>query len=214
MREYFARLSSMERRFVFGAMLLVFVVLNAWLVWPHFSDWKKYNENREKARTTLDKFEKAIANSAGLEAKVIEMEGEGERVPTEEQTIKFVGDIQSQAAQSGVTISANTRVPDRTNSLFFIERAQNLTIQSGESQLVDFLYNLGAGKSLIRVRSLSLHPDPPHHALNGNVTLVASYQKKPATPAVAAPAPAPATPTNKPASSVPAPPKPATPTKK
>jgi hypothetical protein len=37
---------------------------------------------------------------------------------------------------------------------------------------VDFLYNLGIGSSLIRVRSFTLNPDPPRHKLQGNVTLV------------------------------------------
>jgi len=44
---------------------------------------------------------------------------------------------------------------------------------------VDFLYNLGSGNSLIRVRDLSLRPDPPRQQLSGNVKLVASYQKNP-----------------------------------
>ena len=44
---------------------------------------------------------------------------------------------------------------------------------------MDFLYNLGSGNSLIRVRDLALHPNPPRQALSGNVKLVASYQKNP-----------------------------------
>ena len=79
--------------------------------------------------------------------------------------------------------------------------------QSGEKPLVDFLYNLGSGNSLIRVRGLSLRPDPPRQLLAANITLIASYQKKPvarraaspATAAAAAPREAgkPATPTDK-----------------
>jgi hypothetical protein len=45
---------------------------------------------------------------------------------------------------------------------------------------VDFLYKLGSGASMIRVRDLELQPDAPHQHLNGNIRLVASYQKNPA----------------------------------
>ena len=91
-----------------------------------------------------------------------------------------------------------------------------LTIQSSEAQLVDFLYKLGDGNSLIRVRALSLRPDAPRQALAGSLTLIASYQKKPSARPAPAPAPA-ASPaaivkTNKP--SAPAVSQPAPPTKK
>jgi Tfp pilus assembly protein PilO len=235
MKGYFARLSSLERRFVFGVLFIVFLVLNAWLVWPHFSDWKTLNNRTDKARTLLAKFQKTIADSASVEKKVREMEGEGLAVPLEDASVEFVRTIQSQAALSGVTMGPSGSQPSVTNQ-FFVEKKYGLTATAGEAQLVDFLYNLGAGSSLIRVRSLTMRPDAPHHALNGNLTLVASYQKKQPAPAVkpapaapaattkSAPAPAAAAPTtksvpahvptNKPASSVPAPPKSATPTKK
>ena len=57
---------------------------------------------------------------------------------------------------------------------------------------LDFLYNLGSGNSLIRVRDLQLSPDAPaRQQLGGTVKLVASYQKNlpkrvaPATPSTA-----------------------------
>ncbi len=55
-----------------------------------------------------------------------------------------------------------------------------------EKELVEFLYNLGASNSLIRVHGLAVRPDPPRQRLSAEVTLVASYQKaapKPAAPA-------------------------------
>ena len=92
---------------------------------------------------------------------------------------------------------------------------------TSEAQLVDFLYKLGDGNSLIRVRALSLRPDPPRQNLGGNITLIASYQKKPSVRPASAPAPATApvpagtVKTNKPPTLVvPAASKPATPTKK
>jgi hypothetical protein len=88
-------------------------------------------------------------------------------------------------AQSGVNVTSTSRTSTRTNE-FFLELAQTIGVQSAEPQLVDFLYNLGAGTSLIRVRGLTLHPDPPRQQLIANATLVASYQKnQPKKPAPA-----------------------------
>jgi len=69
------------------------------------------------------------------------------------------------------------RISSGTNQ-FFLEQSQNISVQSGEQQLVDFLYNLGSGNSLIRVRDLTLRPDPPRQNLSATVKLVASFQKK------------------------------------
>ena len=73
-----------------------------------------------------------------------------------------------------------------------MELTQPISVQSGEAQLVDFLYNLGSGNSLIRVRDLTLRPDPPRQQLSGTVKLVASYQKNPPKKAAPAASPAPA----------------------
>ena len=78
-----------------------------------------------------------------------------------------------------MNVTSTSRTTTGTNEEFFIRLTQTIGVQSGEPQLVDFLYNLGAGSSLIRVRGLSLRPDPPRQQLVANVTLVASYQKSP-----------------------------------
>jgi hypothetical protein len=65
---------------------------------------------------------------------------------------------------------------------------QNINAIATEDQLVDFLYKLGSGSSMIRVRDLELQPDPPRQKLSANIRLVASYQKNP-TPATAAKTP-------------------------
>ena len=199
MKDYFARLSSLERRFVVGVLIVVFVLLNAVFVWPRFSDWGKMQTRMANARKTVGVFEKEIAEMPKYEKQVKAMESEGLAVPPEDQSIDFLRAIQSKAAESGVTILGNNRVSARTNQ-FFLEQSQGLTVQSGEQQLVDFLYNLGSGNSLTRVRALTLRPDQPRHQLSANITLVASYQKKPAA-RTAAPtattAAKPATPTAK-----------------
>ena len=45
--------------------------------------------------------------------------------------------------------------------------------------MVDFLYKLGAGASMVRVRDLTLQPDQPRQRLTADIRLVASYQKNP-----------------------------------
>ena len=69
----------------------------------------------------------------------------------------------------------------RTNDAFFVEQVQNINVIATEEQLIDFLYKLGSGASMIRVRDLELQPDPPHQRLAANIKLVASYQKNPAS---------------------------------
>lgn len=226
MKEYFARLSSAERRFVVAVLLIVFAGLNAWLVWPRFGDWNKNQIAIAKARRTLKVFEDKIAQIPELERKIKQFESEGASVPPEDQSSDFVGTIQRQAAASSVNILTMTRQNPRTNQ-FFIELAQSLSLQSDEEKLVDFLYKVGAGNSLVRVRGLTLNPDAPRHNLRVNVTLVGSYQKKapvrrpPPSAANTAPAAAkktePTTPKPTPgdkAPVVPSGPKPSTPAKK
>jgi type II secretory pathway component PulM len=209
----FARLSSLERRFIVIVAVIVFVVINLVFVLPHFSDLGKIKTRFVDANAKLAKYNKEIAQAQFYRTNIVALEGEGAAVPAEDQTVNFLQAIQNQAAQSGLAILANNRQPERTNQ-FFLERAQALTTQSGEQQLVDFLYNLGAGNSLIRVRALSIRPDPPHTGLSANTTLIASFQKKP--PTRSAPASAirltPASKPNQPAATPTA--KPSTPTKK
>jgi hypothetical protein len=194
----FARLSSLERRFIILVAVILFVVINLLFVLPHFSDLGQIKNRFGIANKELVKYEKEIAQIPVYEKSIKELEGEGAAVPQEDQSVNFLTAIQNQAAQSGVSILANNRQPERTNQ-FFIERAQALTTQSGEPPLVDFLYSLGSGSSLIRVRALSIRPDAPRTALSATITLIASYQKKaPARTAPAAAKPATTTPTAKP----------------
>ncbi|HEX4644184.1 MAG TPA: hypothetical protein VH598_01095, partial [Verrucomicrobiae bacterium] len=81
------------------------------------------------------------------------------------------------------------RVTTRNTNDFFSEREMSITIESREKPLVNFLESLGAGNSIMRIRSLSLRPlEPAHQQLRGNVTIVASYQKKIPTRSGAPPA--------------------------
>lgn len=176
MNQYLARLTSLERRFVIGVMVVVILVINVLFVWPRFKDWDEVKLRMVKAENSLKRHQAEIAQKPAFEAKVKSLEKEGEIVPQDDQVVDFLRIIQNQAVASGVQLIGNTRQPDRTNQ-YFMERAQALTVLAGEPQLVDFLYQLSAGKSLIRVRDLTLRPDPPRQSLSANIKLVASYQK-------------------------------------
>jgi hypothetical protein len=174
-----------ERRLVVAVALVLFFMLNLWLVVPHFSDLKKVQTRIAKARKTQALFETEINQVGFYQAKLKELESENLNVPIEEQNIHFANTRERVAAQSGVNLSNASRLQSSTNQ-FFVELTQTINLQSKEQQLVDFLYNLGSGNALIRVRDLSLRADPSQQQLSASVKLAGSYQKKP-LPRIAAP---------------------------
>jgi len=185
----FSRLSSVERWFIIIVIIVVFAVGNILFVLPRLNDWTNLGSRMSDARDKQQKYEDMIAQMPALQKQIEALEGENSAVPQEDQAINFLTAIQNQAAQSRISIQNNNRSPERTNQ-FFLERAQTLTTVSGEGPLVDFLYSLGTGSSLIRVRALSIGRDPSQQQLKATITLIASFQRKP--PAKAAPKPAPA----------------------
>jgi Tfp pilus assembly protein PilO len=195
MKKYFEQLRPMERRLVVGVAVVFLIVLNAVFVWPHFSDWGSLRGRLDKARTELDRNRKAAAQVPALQAQVKAFASAGESIAPEDQAINLMRTIQSQAAACGFGIQNYSHSLTRTNDAFFVEQVQNINVIATEEQLVDFLYKLGSGASMIRVRDLELQPDAPHQHLTANIKLVASYQKN----STAAPAPTPAPAAAKPA---------------
>ena len=184
-------LRPFEKRLVVGVAAVLFIVLNAWFVFPHFSDLAQAVDRRADALKKLDRWQVEINQEPTYKKQIRELESEGQSVPAEDQQNQFSRAIQMQQAQSGANITSTSKQTVRTNQ-FFLELTQQISVESGEAQLVDFLYNLGSGTSLIRVRDLALHPNPQRQALSGNVKLVASYQKNPPKKAVPVANPAPA----------------------
>lgn len=178
MKGYWDSLRPFEKRVVMAAGVLVFIVLNAWLVWPHFSDMGNVKFRMKVAQDKLANYQAEIARKPLYMTEVRKLEGEGLAVPPEDQALQFMNAVNAQAGQSGVRFMGTPgRIITVTNQ-FFIEKSQNFSVQGGEKQMVDFLYSLGSGESLIRVRDLGIRPEPAHHELVGTVKLVASYQKK------------------------------------
>jgi Tfp pilus assembly protein PilO len=190
MKKYFAHLRPLERRLAVAVLVIFFLVLNWVFIWPHFSDWGELDHRRDAAEQKLSVYKKAIDQATGYQKLIKEFESSGEVVAREDQGIDFIRTVQTQANASGVAILNNSRQITRTNDQFFVEQALNVNVSGTDEQLVDFLYKLGSGASMIRVRGLDLQPDPPHQHLTANIGLVASYQKSSPVKPSAAGAPA------------------------
>jgi type II secretory pathway component PulM len=174
-KKYFAQLRPLERRLAVGVAVILFVVLNWVFVKPHFSDWADLSQRGDDAQRKLKLYQTAIAQSASYESLVKKMEGQGEFVAPEDQAINFMRTISAQAAASGFGIANYSRPMTRTNE-FFSEQIQSINVTATDAQLVNFLYKLGSGSSMVRVRDLELQPDNARQHLNANIGLVASYQ--------------------------------------
>jgi hypothetical protein len=177
MNSYFNNLRPFEKRMVVGIGLIFFVVANLVFIRPYFSDWASTKWRMQQATDKRQRWDQEISQTNTYMRKLGLLQQGGGNIPLEEQALHFSTAIQSQAAQFGVSILSNTKITTRTNQSF-VEQSQGLSLQSQESQLVDFLYNLGSDASFIRVRDLSVRPDPQHYQLVANVKLVASYLKK------------------------------------
>jgi Tfp pilus assembly protein PilO len=201
-------LSPSERRLVVVVSLVVFVVLNIWLVWPEFGSVGVWEQRRTDAQRRLKQFKDEIAKKPDYERRLRELESAGVYIPGEDQALALLRDVANEASKSGVTVerfNPMTRTAGGRTNAFFEEQTLVISVIAKEEELVAFLYNLGSSKSLIRVKGMSLQPDPSRMKLRGDITLVESFQKKPPPKA---PVTAPAKTTNQPARTTPTPSRP------
>ena len=180
MKKYLSQLRPLERRLVVGTAVVMLIVLNWAFIWPHFSDLSNYQYRLNSAQIKLKNYRAAVAQIPDLQKKLKVFEGKGDIVSFQDQAVNFIRAIQTQSAESHVALQNAGRPMTKTNDVFFVEQIQNINVLATEAQLVDFLYKLGSGSSMIRVSDLTMQPDPPHQRLSAGITLVASYQKAPA----------------------------------
>ena len=175
-----ANLSSLERRFVIGVMVVMFIVLNLLFVRPRFQDWGKVKGRLATAQRKIELYRTEINAFTNLQKAVTELEGGGLSVPPEDLAVEFLRTIQNAAISTGVNIQTMQRSQSgsRTNDQFFIEQSQAVTLTAREENMVNFLFQLSANNALISVRDLVMRPDQPRQQINANLKLVASYQKK------------------------------------
>ncbi|MBI4657487.1 MAG: hypothetical protein HY735_01350 [Verrucomicrobia bacterium] len=186
MSSFIAKLNlrPQERRLLVFVAVVVFVVLNIWLVWPHFNDWKLVKGDYEKALAELRRYEKEVAQTSRYEAKLSELEGQGPAVIPEEQELDLVRTVQTQTRLSGVFVTRQDARPKTSNTKtnqFFEEQSISMSIEARNEELVGFLVSMASTNSLIRVQDLNLWPDNAANPMKllGSVALVASYQKSP-----------------------------------
>jgi Tfp pilus assembly protein PilO len=201
-------LRPQERRLIAFVLIVVFVVLNIWLVWPHFSDWGQIQMRRERAQRTLRTYQSEQGKIKAYQVKLRELESAGSTVIPEEQELDLVRFVDTQARMNGLLViqldpRPHTSSGTQTNR-FFEEQYVTLHATSDNEQLINFLGSLASTNSLIRVKDLSLKTaDASATRLDEQMTLVASYQRKPPSKNAPAPTSAPATlpgaGTNKPA---------------
>ncbi len=208
MTKWFDRLNlpPTERRMVLFGLVLLVVLLNYFLIWPYFGEWNKTEKLLKDETAKRSKFMAEISQRQKYEKQLAELKLKGvpglldaDRVPMMQQTIYAQGGL-SGVSITRVTVPPPIRAVGTTNQ-FFDERLVTVDVNGAEAELVDFLYQLGSGESMMRVRDITnLRPDPSRTRLQATLTLVASFQKenkpvpkaKSATAAIAAGPSAPA----------------------
>jgi hypothetical protein len=204
-------LRPQERRLVVIVGIVVFAAVNFWLIIPMFGDYGRYERRIVDANAKLKTYQDEIAKKAEIEAQLKLLESQGGFVPTEEAGLRLSTEVSSQASLSGVTLTSITQMQrnqsgGKTNA-FFDEAAVTVNFNTTEKELIDFLWRLADREMLIRAKSMTVATDPSRQRLQGNITLVKSFQRRPpprASPVAAAAAAAAkstpaASPTNKPA---------------
>ena len=217
-------LSPQERRLVIFVAVVVFVALNWFLVRPYFGDLGRAQKQKKVADTDIRKFSDEIQRKPMYEKQKTLLSQQGNQVATEEQATSLIREVGNQAGVAGVSVQSlipATRTRDVRTNVFFEEQGANLTfMNTGEQELINFLYGLASQQSLIRIKSMVLRPDQGRMKLAGTLTLVESFQKKKTAKAAAALTPSapkstppPQKTTSPPPKSASPPPKTATPTK-
>jgi Tfp pilus assembly protein PilO len=181
---FFDRLNlrPQERRLVVIVGLLIFVLLNMWFVWPYFGEWSVVSSKMQRNRDNLAKYQAEIARRPAYEQKRIELESTGSQLLANDLELQRT--VQSQAAATGLQITSTDprqRVSGGRTNQFFQEQSLSIQFTSGGKELVDFLVGVAAGNAMIRVREMSVRPDPSQTRLVGNIVFIGNYQGRSAT---------------------------------
>lgn len=191
------KLRPFERRLVVIIGIVLFLVAQFIFVWPKFGAVGRMDGRRAIAQKTLKEYNDEISQSSKYRTLLAKLQNEGASVPPEDQSSDLMRTIQTESARAQVQIQTVSKPFTRTNESF-LEQSVTVTTASTEDALLNFLYNLGSGNSLIRVRDLTMRKDQTQTKLNATIKLVASYQKTrpaartaPAAGAATPPAPSP-----------------------
>src|SRR5690242_7856444 len=98
-------LRPQERRLVVIVAIVLFVVVNIWLVWPHFKDWGVIKGKRADAEQTLKRYKDKVQRMPVYEAKLRDLENAGSRVLAENQVLDLERTVQAQSRATGLLIT-------------------------------------------------------------------------------------------------------------
>lgn len=190
-----------ERRLVVIIGAVAVIVLNYWIIWPRFSDFRTISDEIAEMERKRSRYELEIARRPVYEATLKKLQAEGSVLPPGEERIQFRSDMERMARDIGLFVPSWGEVlPERgagaSTNAFFESIGLTLSRVSGtEQQFVDFLYGVGSANSTIRVRELTLTPGNFDQRAQGKtnliatIKLVASVQKAvPNLPATGVPA--------------------------
>jgi hypothetical protein len=83
--------------------------------------------------------------------------------------------ILNETSRAGLALMTTSKVSSRTNQ-FFAELQQNLILEATEPQLLDFLRNVAATNSALRVQSLLVLPTPDRSRLRVTMGIAGEYR--------------------------------------
>lgn len=177
-------LRPQERRLVLAALVVLFVVLNFWFVWPHFGRLQRVRAQTAAAQAVLDTYRTEALRTNAYLAQLHELETMGTGVLDEDidKALNLTSTVQNQARQSGINYSQIAIAPRSTRghtNEFFEERTITVGLSATPPEpLVHFLVAIAANNLVMRVKELDLKPDPSQTKLTGTIRIVASFQKK------------------------------------
>lgn len=196
-------LTRQERTFIIVVGVAFVLVLNFLLIWPQFSKGKVVATDLEEKAKLLGEYQAQIAQLPKLRDKLSSLETNSTSLTlvTSDAGTHFQRTVQSLAQQKRFYVDAwyPPTVNRNSTNKFFEEHTMTVRFSNtGEKELIDFMYGLSDGNSSVRVRDFSVRPDGSKTKLQGQLVLVANYQvDKPARPAAAPAAPKSSTPTAK-----------------
>ena len=184
-------LRPQEKRAIVAIAVVVFIVLNIVLVFPHFKDYGKIQRQLQAARDDIAKYNAVIAKDRdpanGWKKTLADMEKSSGGTATFKE-IALAETVTAVARASGVFIASGNPVstvrigPGTESDKFFESQSLRILGQAADDALVKFLWDLGNDPAMIRVWELELHPlDNNRYKLNAAITLTADYLKTAAT---------------------------------
>jgi hypothetical protein len=190
-------LTAQERKFVVVVGVAFVLVLNGLFIWPQFGKWKGVKEELGDKGKLLSEYQAQIDGLPKLKAKLAGLETNSTSLTvTADPGTHFQRTVQSLAQQKRFFADSwgTPTVNRNSTNKFFEEHSMTLRFSNtGEKELIDFMYGLSEGNSSVRVRDFSVRPDGSKTKLQGQLVLVASYQvDKTAVRTAARPAPTPA----------------------